>query len=46
MKDFRVTLIVKKIKFEGVWDELAARLCFQRQLFKKIFETNAGFHVK
>ena len=45
MKDFRVTLIVKKIKFEGVWDELAARL-FPETIIQKIFETNAGFHVK
>ena len=37
MKDFRVTKIVKESKFEGVWVELAAKKCFQRQPFTKYF---------
>ena len=31
MKDLRVNKIVKEIKFEGVWGELKAKNCFQRQ---------------
>ena len=26
--------VIKKIKFEVVWDELEARNCFQRQSFR------------
>ena len=35
VKGLRVTWIVKKNKFEGVWGRLAVRNCFQRQSFKK-----------
>ena len=35
MKGVRVTKIVKENKFEGVWDELEAKNCFQRQSFTK-----------
>ena len=30
VKGYRVTKIVKQIKFDGVWGKLAAKLCFQR----------------
>ena len=35
MKDFIVTKIVDKIKFEGVWGELKSKKGFQRQAFTK-----------
>ena len=35
MEELRVTKIVKEIKFEGVWGELEAQKCFQRQSFTK-----------
>ena len=35
MRGLRVTKIVKEIKFEGVWAELEATGCFQRQSFTK-----------
>ena len=35
MKCIRVTKIVKEIKFEGVWGELEAKRCLQRQSFTK-----------
>ena len=31
MKGLRVTKIVKEMKFKGVWGELEAKKCFQRQ---------------
>ena len=47
VKDLRVTKIVKQIKFEGVWDKLVAKLCFQIEtIIQKIIEKNSGFHVK
>ena len=36
----------KKIKFEGVWGELEAKLLFAETTIHKIFETNSRFHVK
>ena len=33
MKGLGITKIVKEIKFEGVWAELEATGCFQRQSF-------------
>ena len=33
MKSLGVTKIVKEIEFEGVWCELKAKKCFQRQSF-------------
>ena len=35
MEGLRVTKIVKEIKFEGVWGELKAKNCSQRQSFTK-----------
>ena len=35
MKDLRVTEIDKEIKFEGVWTELEAKNCSQKQSFTK-----------
>ena len=35
MKDLRVTKIVKEINFEGVWNELESKKCFQRQSVAK-----------
>ena len=35
VKGLRVTNIVKKIKFEGAWDKLEAKYCFQRQTWPK-----------
>ena len=35
MEGLRVTKIIKKIKFEGVWGKLEAKKCFQRQPFTK-----------
>ena len=35
VKNFRVTKIVKQIKFEEVWGNSEARNCFQKQSFTK-----------
>ena len=35
MEGFRVTKIVKEIKFEEVWGDLEAKNCFQIQSFTK-----------
>ena len=35
MKGLRVTKIVKEIKFEGIWDNLESKKCFQSQSFTK-----------
>ena len=35
MKRLRVTKIAKEIKFEEVWGELEAKICFQRHSFTK-----------
>ena len=43
MKGLRVTKIVKEIKFEGVWDELEAKNCSQRQLFTKYVKLTLVF---
>ena len=39
----RVTKIVKQIKFEGVWGELEARGCFQRQSFTEYLRQTLDF---
>ena len=47
VEGLRVTKIVLKITFEGVWGELKAKNCFQRQSFiHNIYETNSSFHAK
>ena len=43
VKGPRVTAIVNQIKFEGVSDELAAQLCFQRQSFKEYLRQTLVF---
>ena len=43
VKGLRVTKIVKQIKFERVWGELAAKLCFRRQSFKKYLRQTLVF---
>ena len=43
MKGLRVTNISKEIKFEGVWEELESKKCFQRQ---KITKYSRLTHVK
>ena len=45
MKGLRVTKIVNEIKFEGVWEELVGKNCFQRQSFTKYLrETQESFN--
>ena len=44
MKGLRVTKIVKEIKFEGVWGELEAKKCFQRQSFPKYWRQTLFWH--
>ena len=46
MKDFRVTKIVKQIKFEEVWDELDPNKMLPKTTIHEIFETSSSFHVK
>ena len=43
MKGLRVTKNNKEIKFEGVWDELEAQKCFQRQSFTKYLRLTLVF---
>ena len=43
MKGKRVTQILEQIKFEGVCGELAAKLCFQRELLKKYLKQTLAF---
>ena len=43
VKGLRVIKIVMQIKFERVWGELAAKLCFQRQLLKKYLRQTLVF---
>ena len=43
MKDLRLTRMVKKIKFEGVWDELEAKEYFQRQSSAKYLRPTLDF---
>ena len=45
----RVTKIVKKIKFEGNWDEFRVvekTKKIPKTIIDKIFETKSSFHVK
>ena len=44
-KGLRVIKIVKQIKFEGKWDGLEAKYCFQRQYWPK-YEANFSVSVK
>ena len=46
MKGLRVNKIVKEIKFEGIWGELAVKKMFPETIIYKVFETNYSFHVK
>ena len=43
MKGLRVNKIVKEIKFEGIWGELAVKTCFQRQSFTKYLRLTIVF---
>ena len=43
VKGLRVTTIVKEIKFEGVWSELEAKICFQRESFTKYMRLTLVF---
>ena len=43
LKGLTVTKIVKQIKFEGVWGELEAKSCFQRQPFAKCLRQTLVF---
>ena len=43
VKGLRVNKIVKKIKFEGIWGELAVKKCFQRQSFTKYLRLTIVF---
>ena len=43
VKGLRVTKTVKQIKFEGIWGDLAAKLYFQRQSFKKYLKQTLVF---
>ena len=43
VNELRVTKIVKRIKFEGVWGELKAKNCFQRQSFRKCLRLTLVF---
>ena len=43
MKGLRVTKIVKKIKFEGVWSELESKRGFKRQSFTKYLRLTLVF---
>ena len=45
VKSLRVTKILKKIKYEGVWDQLETKR-FANTISYKIFETDSSFHVK
>ena len=47
MKDFRVTKIVKEIKFDEITSELeASKAMLPERIIHKIFETNSIFNVK
>ena len=43
VKGLRVNKIVKEIKFEGIWGELAVKKCFQRQSFTKYLRLTIVF---
>ena len=43
MKGRRATKDVKEIKFQGVWDEIEAKKCFQRQSLTKYLRLNLVF---
>ena len=46
VKGFRVTKIFDQIKFEGVWGELEARNCSQRQSLTKYLRQDSSFPVE
>ena len=46
MKGLRVTKIVNRITFRGVWGEIEAKKKFPETIIDKMFETNSSFHVK
>ena len=52
MKGLRLTRIVEEVKFEGIWGQLEAKNCFQRQSFTKylrltlVFMQNSGLREK
>ena len=43
MEGLTVTKIGKEIKFEGVWGDLEAKKCFQRQSFTKYLRLTLVF---
>ena len=46
MKGLRVTKIVNKIKYEGVWGELEAKKMFPEATIQTWFMSNSSFRVK
>ena len=46
MEGLRVTKIVKRNTFEGVWDELESKKKFPETIIQKVFEANSSFEVK
>ena len=42
-KGLRVTKIVKKMKFEGVWPKLQEKNCLQRRSITKYIRLTSGF---
>ena len=46
MKDLRVIVIVKEIKFERVWRELEAKKMFLETIICTLCETNSSFPLK
>ena len=43
MKGLRITKIINKVKFQGVWGELEAKNSFQRQSFTKCLRQTLVF---
>ena len=43
MKALELPKLSKKFKFEGVWGELEAKTCFQRQSFTKYLRLTLAF---
>ena len=46
VKNFRVTKIVKEVKFGGVWHDLVLKKRDLEKTSWKMLETNSSFHVK
>ena len=44
MKGLRLTRIVEEVKFEGIWGQLEAKNCFQRQSFTKYLRLTLVFN--